>query len=283
MMVLWKNAISRLLRLNRYYNPVAKCSSMVQEQKIVIGGQTINYVKVGHGSKTIFCLSGVMGSIWRDFKPQIDGFDRNKFTVVVWDPPGYGRSRPPLKKFTPKFYENDAECAHQFMKELGISKYSLVGWSDGGVTSIIHAANYPEKVEKLIVWGSGTFIIPEEIESIELMRDLKRWSHKMKEPLLQFYTEEELQLMLNEWRDTLAEILQNGGNICKDRLGDLKCPTLILHGDKDPALDPIHPGFMIENIKNAKLHRFPEGKHTIHLKYSEEFNKLVTDFILEKE
>ncbi len=28
-------------------------------------------------------------------------------------------------------------------------------------------------------------------------------------------------------------------------------------------------------------HRFPEGKHNLHLKYAKEFNKLVTDFFLE--
>lgn len=61
-------------------------------------------------------MPGALGSIWTDFKPQIEGFDREKFTVLAWDPPGYGQSRPPEKDFKPDFYEKDAECALEFMK-----------------------------------------------------------------------------------------------------------------------------------------------------------------------
>lgn len=65
---------------------------------------------------------GALGTIWSDFKPQIDGFDRKKFTVVVWDPPGYGNSRPPNRKFTSKFYEEDAEATREFLNVLLLNK-----------------------------------------------------------------------------------------------------------------------------------------------------------------
>lgn len=58
---------------------------------------------------------GAVGTIWSDFKPQIDAFDRNKFTIVAWDPPGYGNSRPPNRKFTVNFYEDDADATREFL------------------------------------------------------------------------------------------------------------------------------------------------------------------------
>lgn len=64
----------------------------------------------------MFCLPGALGTIWTDFKPQIEGFDREKFTLVVWDPPGFGKSRPPDKEFAGNFYNTDADHAFQFMK-----------------------------------------------------------------------------------------------------------------------------------------------------------------------
>lgn len=85
-----------------------------------LSGQQINYVKVGQGPHTLLCFPGALGTIWSDFKPQIEGLDRNKFTVVAWDPPGYGGSRPPNKKFTLNFYEEDAITAHEFMKVSGL-------------------------------------------------------------------------------------------------------------------------------------------------------------------
>ena len=32
---------------------------------------------------------------------------------------------------------------------------------------------------------------------------------------------------------------------------------------------------------DSRLHRFPDGKHNLHLKYKEEFNKMVEEFLLE--
>lgn len=61
-------------------------------------------------------MPGALGTIWTGFRPQIKGFDKEKFTLVVWDPPGYGKSRPPNKEFTADFYEKDADCAYEFMK-----------------------------------------------------------------------------------------------------------------------------------------------------------------------
>lgn len=61
-------------------------------------------------------MPGALGTIWSDFKPQVDGLSQRYFTIFAWDPPGYGSSRPPNRQFTTKFYENDADQAYQFMK-----------------------------------------------------------------------------------------------------------------------------------------------------------------------
>nr|CAI5830525.1 unnamed protein product [Callosobruchus analis] len=258
-----------------------KSMSTITEHKITVNGQTINYTKVGEGSKTVLCCPGALGTIWSDFKPQVEGLDRNKLTIVAWDPPGYGKSRPPNRKFDTDFYEKDADAAYNFMTALGYNKFSLLGWSDGGNSGMILAAKYPEHVDKLIIWGVNSYILPEEVKIYEKMRDISNWSERMKMPLIEMYTEKGLKDMWYSWCDTLIEMAQNGGNICKDKLKDIRCPTFILHGDKDPMVAPEHPGYLFSKIRMAKLHRFPEGKHNIHLKYAEEFNKLVTDFLLQ--
>lgn len=42
------------------------------------------------------------------------------------------------------------------------------------------------------------------------------------------------------------------GNICKDELKDIECPTLILHGGKDPLVPDFHPEFLNQNIQNSR-------------------------------
>nr|XP_023013620.1 valacyclovir hydrolase-like isoform X1 [Leptinotarsa decemlineata] len=250
------------------------------EQKIKIIDKIINYIKVGKGTTNILCLPGALGTIWSDFKPQIEGLDKSKFTLIVWDPPGYGQSRPPDRQFGTSFYENDAHYAYELMKKLQINRFSLLGWSDGGISAIIMASKYPQNVEKLVIWGVNSYIIQQEIEYYNSMRDISRWSEKIKGPLVALYTEKELQKMWSKWCDTAEEFYNKGGNICSNWLKLIQCPTLILHGDKDPMMSPEHPEFLFCNIKAVMLHRFPEGKHNVHLRFSEEFNKLVTDFLL---
>lgn len=88
----------------------------MQEQKITIDNAVINYLKVGKGKKPLLCFPGALGTIWSDFKPQIDQLDRDKFTIVAFDPPGYGFSRPPSRNFDLNFYEKDATMAYKLMK-----------------------------------------------------------------------------------------------------------------------------------------------------------------------
>lgn len=84
------------------------------------------------------------------------------------------------------------------------------------------------------------------------IRDISKWSDRMKAPLIKLYTEKGLQDMWNSWCDTLKTIQANGGDICKNDLQNIKCPTFILHGDKDPMVAAEHPEYLMSHIKNAK-------------------------------
>lgn len=90
--------------------------------------------------------------------------DVDKLTIVAWDPPGYGKSRPPDRTFPADIFHRDAVYAHNLMKNLGYSKFSLVGWSDGGITSLILAAKYPDSIRKMVVLGANAYIHPDEIK-----------------------------------------------------------------------------------------------------------------------
>jgi len=109
----------------------------------------------------------VSGTIWTDFKPQMENLNVDKLTIVAWDPPGYGKSRPPDRTFPDDFFQRDAAWAHNLMKTLGYSKFSLVGWSDGGITSLLLAATYPDSVRKIVVFGANAYIHPDETKIYE--------------------------------------------------------------------------------------------------------------------
>lgn len=182
-MVFIKQLNSILINNLKYRNLLSTNSTMIPkmnihnksngeniiEQKHIINNKCINYVKSGQGKKTILLLPGALGSAWTDFKPQIEKLPAllDNYTIIAWDPPGYGLSVPPARTFTTNFFYNDAEDAASLMKSLGYSEYSVLGWSDGGITGIILAAKNPDIIEKLIIWGANAYIAYEETKLYE--------------------------------------------------------------------------------------------------------------------
>ena len=60
----------------------------------------------------------------------------------------------------------------------------------------------------------------------------------MRAPMEATYGKEYFPVLWNEWVDAYKAIYdKKGGDICKKELQDIKCPTLIIHGDKDAMVD----------------------------------------------
>lgn len=131
----------------------------------------INYVRNGHGRKALILLPGALGSAHTDFKPQIEHLPNllPNHTIIAWDPPGYGKSRPPNRTFPLDFFHRDAAVANALMESLDFKNYSVLGWSDGGITGLIMAAKYNNAIEKLVIWGANSYIHPDKVKIYESM------------------------------------------------------------------------------------------------------------------
>lgn len=57
-----------------------------------------------------------------------------------------------------------------FLQKLNFTQFSLLGWSDGGITAMILAAKYPELVTKLVIWGANSHVTKEETEMYDTIR-----------------------------------------------------------------------------------------------------------------
>ena len=115
----------------------------IDKTALLRDGTKIKYVVEGTGSHTTLLLPGALGTARTDFTPQIEHLNsKGKLKLVVWDPPGYGASRPPQRTW-PKspnhFYARDAEVAVEFMNTIEEGTFSVLGWSDGAITALIIA------------------------------------------------------------------------------------------------------------------------------------------------
>ncbi|XP_073818983.1 valacyclovir hydrolase-like [Musca autumnalis] len=254
------------------------------EHKINVNGININVVECGNGDKSLLLMPGALGSAWTDFKPQIENLPKllPNYKIIVWDPPGYGKSIPPKRQWGLDVFHNDARLAVDLMTKLDRPQFSIIGWSGGGITGLIAAGNYLNYVEKLVVCAAGAYLVPAEVKAFHNLRDVSQWSPSMRPPMEDIYGPERFVELWNEWVDMLYTFHEkNDGDFCKREVKMIKAPTLILRGRKDPIISPEPMAYLRDNIKNSRYYEFPEGKHNFHLRYVDEFNKLVADFLMD--
>ena len=108
----------------------------VESGKCLVNNVELYYEKVGQGSKVLLCLPGALGSTRTDFGPQLEQL-KESFTVIAFDPRGYGKSIPPNRDFPLDFYHRDADDAFGLMQHLGnVLCLSLTSKSTGQMLCI---------------------------------------------------------------------------------------------------------------------------------------------------
>src|SRR5215211_759715 len=104
-------------------------------------GARIWYATYGIGSPVILLHGGLGHS--GNWGYQVAALVENGYRAIVIDSRGHGRSTRDERPYT---YELMAFDVLAVMDTLQIDKAVLVGWSDGACTSLILAANNPERV-----------------------------------------------------------------------------------------------------------------------------------------
>ena len=282
-------------------------------QSISLEGCDFHVRTRGESGTPVLLMPGAMGTAETDWTHQMVGLSVSH-QVVSFDPRGYGKSRPPARRFPLDYYHRDAADAVAIMRELGHEQFHVMGWSDGANAAVLLADAHPEAVRKLIIFGGNSYITEEDIEAYEATRDIETsWSQRMKDTHVPVYGDE-LQPMWSSFCDGMKGMFEAGGDICQEQAKGLKCPTLIMGGEKvrhsrpnhtvqaaasprctvsltssscvpwvahacqDPIVPTFHPHWFHKNIPNAQLYMFPEGKHNIHIRFADDFNQIALDF-----
>jgi len=258
------------------------CAAIGQSGKLAVNGVNIFYRKNGDAGLPLLCMPGSMGTADTDFGPQLRDL-ADSHQVVSYDPRGLGESRPPERDFPVDYYQRDADDAAALMAALGHSKYAVMGCSDGAISAVMLAATNAPAVDRLVIFGGNAYFNKADIEAFETFRDIEaNWSKRMKESMYPIYGADVLQRMWGANIDAWAAMYEaNNGDVCMAQAKQIRCPTLVLHGAKDPICLSDHPEWFAANIPgdgNTALHVLPEGKHNLHLRFADEVNDLVRRF-----
>jgi pimeloyl-ACP methyl ester carboxylesterase len=74
-------------------------------------------------------------------------------------------------------------------------------------------------------------------------------------------------------------VLDAGGEIIAGRLGEIRCPVLVMHGEKDDVVPVRHAQILKDGVAHAEVHVFPGAGHALHRERESEVRSLILDFL----
>ena len=158
----------------------------------------------------------------------------------------------------PETFEQDADDVAALLQQLHIDKAHILGFSNGGSTTLQIAIRHPEMVDKIIV-ASGVYrrdgLIPGFFEMMQNAR-LENMPQPLKDAFLKINNDT---AALRNMHDKDADRMRNFKDWNDDLLQGIRAPALIMNADKDVILNE-HAIKMSTLIPNAQLVILP-GVH----------------------
>jgi 3-oxoadipate enol-lactonase len=211
----------------------------------------------------------------------------NNYELIIPDLPGFGQSTTPKHKVTMKYY---AEIVINLMDKLGIESAHICGLSMGGVVAQELYKRRKDKVRKLIL-SNTFFYIPSWMsrhalnDRIKKINSMSLKDYQLETTYSGIYSknadiiEKTMHIWSNKsdvYVDASKECLKS--NFTFD-LGKIKAETLIIGCTYD-KVTPVSIQIMMNYmIPRSKLEIIDKAGHLGKVEKSEEFNKIILDFL----
>ena len=221
-----------------------------------VNGINVYYEIYGTGKPLIF-LHGNGGSI-KSASAKIEYF-KKYFKVIAIDSRGHGKSiDTTTKQLTYVQMANDIKV---LLDSLNIDSAFVSGQSDGGILGLLLAINFPAKIAKLATYGANIFpgikAVFDEIDHMvfDTLKVTKDFNTKR-----------------------LYSLLAYQPNITEKDLQKIKCPVLIMSGDRD-VIRLEHSIKIFNNMVNSNFFVMPGATHFGSYEKPELFNLVLLDFL----
>lgn len=232
-------------------------------------GAKIAYAVYGKGNPVVLLHGGLGNSAHFGFQlPAL--IDR--FQVIAIDSRGQGRS---TKGTAPITYDLMAADVVAVLDRLAIQRASVVGWSDGGEIALKLGIAFPDRVDRLFVFGanydasgskprgtpSSTFLA----YSARCRSDYVRLSRSG--------------VPYNALVEALVPLWRNPTGITREQLRAIKAPVMMAGSDHDELIFLEHIEEMARLIPNGQLKVFAGASHFALWQDPESFNAALVEFL----
>ena len=286
------------LLLSRYKNEPLRTQYRyaLGEQYVDVGGLKLCYQEQGEGPPVVI-LPGLGTSIdyWQLNIPALARSHR----VLAVDLPGLAKSDKPEASYDLEWMTDRLVA---FMDARNVPKADVIGGSMGGHLAMLMALKHPERVGKLVLMGtSGVWPKPGILLDLALKglwNDTIVTDHMRRNwpgifaRIVRHQTPVAARILAYqmsvravgtafgaEGRAASRALRSIFYHSLRDRLSELRNPTLLIFGQHDPIHVPADGQYMAAHMPNARLVVVPDAAHEVMLDQPEVFNSLVTSFL----
>ena len=258
--------------------------------RVDIEKTTIDYIKFGTGDRIMIMIPGV-GDGFKTVKGMALPFAymyrsfAKDFTVYVFS----RRNNLPWG-FTTRDMAADVKTAMDLMN---IEKADVVGVSQGGMIAQYLAADYPDKVNRLVLAVTAhktNKVMTEAVSSWIEMAKQDRYTDIMKDSAERSYTEKYLKIYrlmypllpmmkpknLERFTIQAQSCLEHNAESVLDKINH---NTLIIGAEKDKIVSGDASEKLGELIKNSTVYIYPDYSHGVY-EEANDFNTKIHNFLL---
>lgn len=266
---------------------------------VEVGGIRLHYLREGNGLPLIL-LPGLASSTmcsWARLLPHLT----KDLQVLALDLPGQGDSDKPPRSYD---MEYAVEATVGFMDAIGLKTADIMGTSAGGLVALHTALRHLDRVRRLVLvapaglgrevnWGLRLASLPllgrmSTISWKWLIRRSLYWNFVNPACITPELVEEYCRVRtLPGAQAALRSAMRNAMNlrglrpalVVRDRLAELKCPTMVLWGDRDQVLPIAHVSVARDLIPDCRIHILENTGHDPAVERPAELAAFVKDFL----
>ena len=245
-------------------------------RQVNINGKNIYYEEYGQGTPLLLLSGGGINRSIRDFGKCIPELSKH-YRVIAPDTPGQGRS----DEIESLSYDLSTDFMSKLIDSLKIDSCYVMGWSDGGIVSLLLANQRADKVRKIIAVGAnnGTrgFAVPVGFPVDSIKPPSLEYFASTNEKDIEWYN---TLIPKKDWRKLVRNM--NKTVYAKEYFstsvyGGINIPVMILIGDRD-MISIEHGLEMHRLIKNSQYCVLPNTTHEAFAERPDLINKIAIDF-----
>ena len=243
---------------------------MTASNRVKIDDFAVHYRVEGNGEPLILIhgLGGSSGWWVRNV-----AFLSRYFTVYTVDLPGFGT----MRRCPAPFSVNGAVAwLRTLLDALKLEQVSLIGHSMGGLISAIFAAEYPDRLNRLVLAAPAITMPSTRIASyfLPLARETLRVEWSFWKILIWDTARAGFSTSLRAARDLLGYKMSH-------EFSRITTPCFLIWGELDPLVPPSLGRDLQRKIRGSELRVLKGAGHVLMYDHAEEFNAAVLEFLSE--